>query len=125
VAAQNDAVGEEIVRRTAAFRDRTAGYPAALYDFLAAKGVDVSRAVLVSVSTAEQGTNPVCGLVLTRDGRFMDFDLDFSADGREVVAVHEWADATAGQNLDAHNPGFGKGVGRIALDALRRSADAG
>lgn len=125
VAEQNDAVSEDIVRRTDTFWDRTAGYPAALYDFLAAKGVDVSRSVLVSVSTAEQGINPVCGVVLTQDGRFMDFDLDFSSDGREVVDVHAWTDETASQNLDAHNPGFGKGVGRIALEVLRRSGDAG
>jgi hypothetical protein len=125
VAEQNAAVGEEIARLTDAFRGRRAGYPAALYDFLFANGVDVSRSVLVSASTAEQGINPICGLVLTQDGRFMNFDLDCTADGREVVEVHEWADDTARQNLDARNPGFGKGVGRVALELLRRSGNAG
>ena len=124
VAEQNDAVGEEIVRQTKAFRDRAAGYPDALYMFLAAKGVEVLRSVMVSVSTAEQGINPICGVLLTQDGRFMEFDVDCSADGRDIRDVHAWTDQTAEQNVDARNPGCGKGVGCIALEVLRRSGDA-
>lgn len=125
VSEQNDAIGEEIVLCTEAFRNRSASYPEALYGFLAAKGVDLSRSVLVSVSIAEQGTNPVCGLLLTQNERFIDFDIDFDTDGREVLDVHAWNDETDAQNLDAHNRGFGKGLGRIALEVLRRSRDAG
>ncbi len=125
VAEQNEAVAADLVQRTKAFRDRAAGYPEALYGFLAAKGVDVSRSVLVSASTAEQGINPICGVVLTQDGHFMEFDLDCSPDGRDVQEVHTWVDESAGQNVNSHNPGFRKGIGCIALEVLRRFGNAG
>lgn len=121
VAEQNYAVNDRIVRLTESFRNRTAQYPEALYRFLVGKGVDLSRSVLVSASIAEQGINPVAGVVLTQAGRFMSFDLDCSMDGSEVIEVHSWSDSTEEQNLNAHNPGFGKGVGCIAMEVLRRS----
>jgi hypothetical protein len=122
VGQQNDAAGQRIRELTSAFRGRSAGYPEALYSFLESRGVEVASSVLVSVSTAEQGVNPICGLLLTQDRRFMEFDLDCIVDGREVTEVHAWTDETAAQNTESQNAGFGKGMGRIALEVQERSA---
>lgn len=124
VAAQNEVVRAEIVRLTLEFRNRTAGYPEALYGFLASQGIDVSRSVLVSATMAEEGIRPICGVLLTPNGHFMDFDLDCSADGTEVECVHRWTDETTGYNTNARNPGFGKGFGCIALEVLHSTDGA-
>ena len=125
VAEQNGAIADEIARLTDGLRERTAGYPDALYTLLAEHGILVEHSVLASVSTAEQGSHPVTGILVTQDGRFIDFDLSCDRSGKVVEDLHNWEDVTDSQNLSAHNAGFGKSRSCIALEVLRRSGHAG
>lgn len=94
--------------------------PEALYSLLAERGIDVDQSVLLNVSTAEQGCRPVGGLILTQAGRFIDFEADFAADGSTVLDVHGWKDVTADQDCASRNPGYGPGLGRLALDVQQQ-----
>ena len=120
VAAQNHAAFDRVVGLTVGLRRRTAGYPAACYRLLADRGVDVDRSVLVIASTAEQGINPIAGLLLTQDGRFIEFDVDCDRSGERVDTVLAWADVTAAQNCSDRNAAFGKDTGAIAFEVQRR-----
>lgn len=128
VAAQNERVAEGIAELTTQFRSRSAFFPSALYDFLVARDVNPALSVMISASRDEQGINPIVGLLLTQAGRFYDFDLDCDPSGTNVVDTNEWTDVTDNQNMTPSNPGFGKGLGAIAVDVQRRlepSADVG
>jgi hypothetical protein len=109
---------EAIVRLTRGFRSGSSKLPVGFYDWLATRGIAAQRAVLINASSAEQGENPLSGLLLTEDRRFFDFDLDFDHAGLVVRTIHQWTDVTSLKNLSRHNPGFCKGLGASALAVL-------
>jgi|SRR6056297_2310802 len=120
VTAQNERIADELRQLTMRFRNRDTEFPAALYDFLADNGVDPMRSVMLFATSAEQGTNPIVGHILSQDRQFFDFDLDCDAHGQSIIEIHEWADKTSEHNMSSKNPGYGKGQGCIAIEVQRQ-----
>ena len=123
VSAQNSRVANEIRRLTILFHDRSAGFPPALYGYLSAKGIDPSTSVLVDVSNATQGVNPLFGLICCSNKRFFEFDLDFDGAGEALIEELEWTEVTREQNTSPHNKGYGKSRSFLALEILAEFAD--
>jgi hypothetical protein len=60
----------------------------------------------------------LCGLLVTAEAKFFQFDLELSADLADVVAVHEFSDVTAEQNMSTENKGIGKGYATLAVAVM-------
>jgi len=54
-------------------------------------------------------------MLLSQDERFIRFAIDADEKHETILAVDDWVDCTAEQNLNAHNRGTGMGKGALAL----------
>lgn len=79
------------------------------------RGVDLSRAIIVSLDIDFPGMPSLFGVLLTQDERFIKFEIDA---GPSEPEVYEWLDITASQNLGEHNRGIGVGDGALAIRLL-------
>ena len=107
------------MRRSAeAFVDGKA-YPVAVYRALREHGVSRDSAILVDDRTPSQECceGVFAGLLLTADGRFLEFEFDVPA-GAGVASVEKLTDVTAETSTDARAPGIGTSDGFLAHELL-------
>ncbi|MBC5786393.1 hypothetical protein H8N03_25875 [Ramlibacter sp. USB13] len=96
-----------------------------LRSVLASRGIDPTAGLLVRLQEVpEQEGQYFRGTWLTTAGRFWDLAAMLSRDYREVVELDEFDDVTEQTLVSAHVPGTGKSFGYLALEALRRRAEA-
>ena len=91
-------------------------YPSAVYDALEARGVGRRAAVILEDRTPPQ---ECCGgtygaLLLTADGKFVDFEIDLDWEPRAEAPV-KWRDVTAETDVDERVPAIGTSDGWLAM----------
>ena len=117
---QNELYVQRMLRFARRWRER--GLPERLALFLTHKGIDPHRCAVLAYGDESYMLgyrNGMAGRVLSADGRFYDFELEFVSESSTEPKVHKFEDITHMQNMSAHNPGRGKGEGLMATEMLQ------
>jgi hypothetical protein len=113
---EQNALVEDSIRREAVYWRQNA-LPEALKVSGVERGVQWEKSIIVDLDI--DFPEKLCGLLLTQDERFVDFEIDTDATYRVVESVEIWEDVTAIQNTNLRNRGIGAGRGAIAIKVLR------
>jgi hypothetical protein len=117
---QNELHMQKLLRAARHWRER--GLPERLALFLTRKGIDPRRCAVLAFGDESYMLgyeNGMAGRVLSAEGRFYDFELEFAPEVSAEPIVHKFEDITHLQNMSAHNPGRGKGEGLMATEILQ------
>jgi hypothetical protein len=115
---EQNALVEDAIRREA-MHWRQNALPEALKVTGLERGVQWEKSIVVDLDIDFPGMPKLCGLLLTQDERFVDFEIDTDTTYGVVESVEIWEDVTAIQNTNPRNRGFGAGRGAIAIKVLR------
>ena len=114
----------EILVLALACRRDPSFFPAAVSVVFKERGVDPASAVLTRLQRNLPGcVNAYRGQWLTRDRRFIDFDIDLHDDDLQVD-VNAWVDVTQSTPVSAHERGQGPTWGHLCV-AIMADLNAG
>jgi hypothetical protein len=105
-----------ILREATSWRDNPV--PPAIRSVFAQNDIDVDRGIFLDVSDREYEQNNACGIFVTQDGRFIEFDIEVSSDGKTLGEVSVFLDITNSLDICGQKPGFGATQSFLALDVL-------
>ena len=83
--------------------------------------------ILIDVCDREFGLDDCAdGTFVTYAGRFIEFSIELSADGTQLIAIHDFRDITDSLDICGRKPGVGATRSFLALEVLRElNAGAG
>jgi len=81
-------------------------------------GVSLDRAFLYHNSWTYDIPNNFVGMILTEEGRFYEYEIEYSEDLSRVLN-YEFSEITTNVNLLCNNKGIPKTQEAVALDTLR------
>jgi hypothetical protein len=90
--------------------------------FFVSHGIDLNSSAIVFAQTQSYMLGfefGLSGLVVAREHRFYEFELELTPDLSVVSKVLEFTDVTDEQNTSITNRATGKGYGAIAIEVLR------
>lgn len=114
---QNVATAREIRRRASYWRN--VALPPALKEAATAHGIDCEKAIFLKLEVDFPGMPRLFGTLLTSNERFIDFEIETDESHSRIEHIETWQDTTDAQNTSTHNPGFGVGIGALAIQVLR------
>ncbi|QXH53628.1 hypothetical protein KSS94_11130 [Pseudomonas fakonensis] len=115
---QNALTAHFITSSAKAWREQ--GIPACLAQYAESQGVCWSGSIVLTLDVDFPGMARLAGRLLTQNERFIDFELDTDITHHTLLAVEQWEDVSAEQDLSLSKRGTGKGYGAIALEVRRR-----
>lgn len=115
---QQNLVTEDGIRRSAVYW-RMHQLPVALLAVASARGVDCNSAIVLRLEVDFPGMPRLFGVLVTAEGRFVEFEIETDKGHSRVEAVEVWRDSTDEQDFGLHNRGTGVGAGALALKVLR------
>lgn len=115
---QQNQITESMIRGVASYW-RNCSLPIALIECASSRGVDSMEAIVLDLGIDESGIPELEGILLTSEGRFIEFDIETDPSHTLINVVLTWKDVTSMQNLSLNNPGFGAGYGALALKILQ------
>ena len=116
---QQTAVKLADIRREAAWWRNNPVTPA-IRSALCERGFDVDSGILIDVCDRELGIDDCAGGTFVSDkGRFIEFSIELSPDGQQLVAIHECRDITDTLDICGTKPGIGATRQFLAIEVLR------
>ncbi len=104
---QQVAVTQADIRREASWWRNNPVTPA-IRDAITQRGLDVDAGILINVCDREFGLDDCAdGTFVTNAGRFIEFSIELSADGKQLVAIHDFRDITDSLDIVDGNPALG------------------
>ncbi len=123
---QQTALTQSDIRREASWWRNNPITPA-IRAALRQRGFDVDAGILIDVCDRELGGDDYAnGTLVTDAGRFIEFSIELSLDGTELLTIHECRDVTDSLDICGTKPGIGATRPFLALEVLRElNAGAG
>ena len=91
----------------------------AIRDAITRRGFDVDTGILINVCDREFGLDDCAdGTFVTDAGRFIEFSIELSADGMQLIAIHDFRDITDTLDICGRKPGVGATRPFLALEVL-------
>ena len=59
------------------------------------------------------------GIILTKEGKFIEFDMDLNKERTELIELYIWKDITQRYEINAKKKGIGKTYGYLAMEVLK------
>ena len=116
---QQTALTQSDIRREASWWRNNPITPAILAA-LSQRGFDVDTGILIDVCDRELGGDDCAdGTFITNAERFIEFSIELSLDGTELIAIHECRDVTESLEICGTKPGIGATRPFLALEVLR------
>ena len=116
---QQTALTQSDIRREASWWRSNPITPAILAA-LSQRGFDVDTGILIDVCDRELGGDDCAdGTFITNAERFIEFSIELSLDGTELIAIHECRDVTESLEICGTKPGIGATRPFLALEVLR------
>ena len=103
------------------YRDH--GIPKALDEFLAQRGVTASQSIFLDLEEDYPGCSSIEGTILTKDQRFIAFEMDLTPDRSRITSLHRWVDVTSSYKICESEKGIGHTDGFIAIQTLIKLND--
>ena len=89
--------------------------PTAIINLCKSKGIDIDKSLLLRYSQDFPGCSTDFGVILTPEGKFIEFDMDLSNDREKIIEIYEWKDITNKTEIMKSKPGTGSTWGYLAL----------
>ena len=92
----------------------------AIHAALSRRGFDPDAGILIDVCDREPGGEDCAeGTFVTEAGRFIQFSIEISLDGKQLVAIHRCQDTTDSLEFCGTKPGVGATRPFLVLEVLR------
>lgn len=92
--------------------------PTVLIDLLKTNGINTDLCIFINYEQDFPGISTDEGIVLTVDGKFFKFEIDFNPDRTKLVEFYLWKDITADTEIIISKKGTGATWGWLALEVL-------
>ncbi len=96
--------------------------PIGLEKYLREK-INLDTSLIMDLELQFPGCSDAEGVAVTEDGQFFSFEVDLSADKKELKEEYEWIEVTADYEVCDTKRGIGHTDGYIALTVLKELND--
>ena len=97
---------------------RKNGIPPGLESILLAKWIDPNSSILLEYEQNFPGCSTDEGIILTKENRFFEFDIDLTSERENVIEVYRFEEITEDYEISEHRPGTGATWGYLAIQVL-------
>ncbi len=114
---EQNALSEHGIEKEARYW-REKGLPLALEELIENKGIESKKCILQNYEQDFPGCSTDEGIVISEDGRFFEFEADFSKDRTEIVKLYIWEEVTEKVDTSERLKGAGNSTGYLVLKVL-------
>jgi len=97
---------------------RENGIPLGLISALTEKGIDIDTSIFLNYEQDFPGCSTDEGIVVTKDKRFFEFEMDLMEDRNSLSKLYVWKELTENTEINEHKPGTGATWGFLAIEVM-------